>query len=344
VRWWGAQVDFRYLLLQSLRQLISLKAASARAGAAGAGGDLMGGHTAPVMALLMKQCDSEEESVRSLVAECLGRLALIAPVEVLPKLKELVGSARPETRATAVNALKFTITDHAPVAELAGCIEDFLRLLTDESILVRKAALTTLNSATHTKAALVRPALGTDWLLPCLYGETAYKKELVRTVNLGPFQHKVDDGAELRKLALACMDTLLDRAGDRLDMPIFLTHVQARLSDELDDIIQAAYQVLAKLAVRDPACVREVLDTLSEPLGAVLNKKHKESASPQDIERHNELLRTAMVTVVALRRMHDANTCHKFAAMVDAISQDAKLRALLEAVSSEGDASSAIQP
>ncbi|KAJ1494651.1 hypothetical protein T484DRAFT_1765041, partial [Baffinella frigidus] len=68
----------------------------------------------------------------------------------------------------------------------------------------------------------------------------------------------VDDGAELRKLALACMDTLLDKAGDRLDTPVFLQHVEARLSDELDDIMQAAFQQLAKLAVRDPACVREV--------------------------------------------------------------------------------------
>jgi hypothetical protein len=85
-----------------------------------------------------------------------------------------------------------------------------------------------------------------------------YKKDMVRTVSLGPFQHKVDDGAELRKLALACMDTLLDKCADMLGTPAFLQHVQDRLSDELDDIKQTAYQLLSKLALREPHCVREV--------------------------------------------------------------------------------------
>jgi cullin-associated NEDD8-dissociated protein 1 len=50
---------------------------------------------------------------------------------------------------------------------------------------VRRAALITLNSATHNKPGLIRPLLATEWLLPTLYGEMTYKKELVRTVNLG---------------------------------------------------------------------------------------------------------------------------------------------------------------
>eukprot|EP00960_Hanusia_phi_P075696 768456-Hanusia_phi.AAC.7 len=85
-----------------------------------------------------------------------------------------------------------------------------------------------------------------------------------------------------------------------------------RLSDELDDIKQAAYQMLCKLAVREPFFVREVLDTLADPLKNVLNKKTKDNASPQDVERHNELQRSAMITVATLNKMHDSNTCHKF--------------------------------
>jgi len=270
------------------------------------------------------------------VAECLGRLGLISPGAVLPRLQELVRATQGLTRATAVYALKFTITDKAPMAELSGCIADFLALLQDGEIVVRKAALTALNSAAHNKPQLIRPVLASDWLLPALYGETAYKKELVRTVNLGPFQHKVDDGAELRKLALACMDTLLDKSADRLDTSLFLQHLQARLGDELDDIKQAAYQLLSKLAVREPFCVREVLDAVSEPLQVVLNKRPKESASPQDIERHNELQRSAIQTVVVLQRMPDTATCLKFQAMYDAILQDAKLRPLIDAVSADG--------
>ena len=92
----------------------------------------------------------------------------------------------------------------------------------------------------------------------CDAGETVYKPELVRTVNLGPFQHKVDDGAELRKLSLACMDTLFDKCADKLDTATFLGHLQERLSDELDDMKQGAYQLLCKLAIHEPFVVREV--------------------------------------------------------------------------------------
>lgn len=328
------QAEHRYLLLQSLRQLITLKS---QTGAAGAGD--MGGHVGTIMQLLLAQCADEEEGVRSMVAECLGRLAVILPGGVLPLLKGQCTSDNVFTRATAVYALKFTITDHAPMAELGSCINDFLLLLKDPEIIVRRAALTTLNSATHNKPSLIRPLMGSDWLLPTLYGETVYKKDLVRTVNLGPFQHKVDDGAELRKLALACMDTIQDKCSEMLDTPNFLHHVQERLSDELDDIKQAAYQLLSKLAAREPHCVREVLDQISEPLNALLIKKAKENASPQEIERLNELQRTAMMAVVHLHLMEESHTCHKFSQMYEGLNGDTKLRLLLESVTAEVEAS-----
>jgi len=328
------KAEYRYLLLQSLRQLLTLKASQ---GAGGAG--QMADHVGSIMGLLIGQCAAEEEGERSMVAECLGRLAVLFPGVVLPQLRTQVSSESPKTRATAVYALKFTITDHAPMTELSQCITDFLLLLKDSDTAVRRAALTSLNSATHNKPSLIRPLMGSDWLMPTLYGETVYKKDMVRTVNLGPFQHKVDDGAELRKLALACMDTLLDKCPEMLGTPAFLHHVQDRLSDELDDIKQAAYQLLSKLAVREPHCVREVLDSISEPLNIVLSKKAKENASPQDIERQNDLQRTAMMTVVVLHKMQDSHTCLKFQQMYDGMQGDAKLRSLLESVTADSEGS-----
>ncbi len=98
-------------------------------------------------------------------------------------------------RASAVYALKFTITENAPLAQLKDCIGSFLALLKDPEIVVRRAALITLNSATHNKPALIRPLLSSDWLLPTLYGEMVYKKELVRTVNLGMLAQLCDRSA-----------------------------------------------------------------------------------------------------------------------------------------------------
>lgn len=77
---------------------------------------------------------------------------------------------------------------------------------------VRRLALSALNSAARTKASLIRDHLQT--LLPTLYQETVIKPDLIRTVQMGPWTHKVDDGLEARKTAYETLYTLV-----RFDQP-----------------------------------------------------------------------------------------------------------------------------
>ncbi len=46
-------------------------------------------------------------------------------------------------------------------------------------------------------------------LLPNLYKETVVNPDLIRTVQMGPWTHKVDDGLEARKTAYETMYTLV---------------------------------------------------------------------------------------------------------------------------------------
>ena len=56
-----------------------------------------------------------------------------------------------------------------------------------------------------------------------------YNVVVRREVDLGPFKHKIDDGLELRKAAFECMDVLLDRCKDCINMGQFITHLEQGL-------------------------------------------------------------------------------------------------------------------
>ena len=72
---------------------------------------------------------------------------------------------------------------------------------------VRRLALSALNSAARTKPHFIREHLPS--ILPALYSETTIKPDLIRTVQMGPWTHKVDDGLETRKTAYETLYTLV---------------------------------------------------------------------------------------------------------------------------------------
>ncbi len=100
-----------------------------------------------------------------------------------------------------------------------------------------------LSSAAHSKAALVAEHL--PGVMPRVYAQTVVNAALIRTVDLGPFKHKIDDGLELRKAAFECMDVLLDACAERLDMPAFIAHLESGLKVPATPLFSAPCRGLA---------------------------------------------------------------------------------------------------
>jgi len=290
---------------------------------------------------LFEFAERDEEGVRNVVAECLGKLAAVAPDAVVPQLEARLAHASPLTRAAVVNSLRFTLTEYAgglPIpAVLLGSLRKFLATLQDADLKVRRGALLALNCVSHNKPAAVRELLAE--LLPMLYEETRKKPELVHQVDLGPFKHTVDDGLELRKAAFETMDTLLDGCPDRLELAQFIVHLVDGLKDD-HDIRLLCHIMLRKLCGTpgSAAVVVASLDQVVEPLRSTICATLKDNAVKQQIERHEEIVTSGMRTVRALEKLPDAESCVKFEEFVRATLKGGKLADKYAAVCAEDDA------
>ncbi|EEH53166.1 uncharacterized protein MICPUCDRAFT_5179, partial [Micromonas pusilla CCMP1545] len=255
-----------------------------------------------ILDVLFKNAGSDEEGVRNVTAECLGRLAARRPTRLLPELTSRLDPAlHPDasTRVTAVTAVKHLARAVAKRKDavlsalvapcLASCVVGPNAALSDEDVGVRRvlrAAAQTLSAAAHADATLVTPSLPDA--LPALIAKTEILKDLVRVVDLGPFKHTVDDGLDLRKAAFECLDTLLDAclhptknagAMTRLGAAAgYLDALTSGLGDQYD-VKMVAHAVLVKLcrgdAKRD---ARERLAALCEPMKKTLTAKLKSDA------------------------------------------------------------------
>jgi cullin-associated NEDD8-dissociated protein 1 len=287
---------------------------------------------------LIKHCECKEEGTRNVVAECLGKLTLLDPETLMPKLQGYLECPSPLARSTVVTAIKFTITDKPQAIDglLKDCLGKFLNALQDSDINVRRVALVTFNSAAHNKPSLVRDLLlpastNTDGtkessdqmevtqnasLIRYLYNETKIRKELIREVEMGPFKHTVDDGLDLRKAAFECMYTLLDSCLDRIDIFEFLNHVEDGLKDHYD-IKMLTYLMLVRLSTLCPNALLQRLDRLIEPLKNTCLQKVKSNAVKQEYEKNDELKRSALRALAALLNISDSE---KNALMRDFVS------------------------
>ncbi|RXW15834.1 hypothetical protein EST38_g10023 [Candolleomyces aberdarensis] len=268
---------------------------------------------------LFANSQNAEEATRNVAAACLGKLATTQPSKYLPQLHAKIRDTSPATRATVVSAIRYTFADASQSYDelLSPLLVDFLSLMVDDDLTVRRLAISSLNSAARTKPHLVRDHLKS--LLPNLYKETDVNPDLVRTVQMGPWTHKVDDGLETRKTAYETMYTLLDTCLAKLDLHVFLSRVLPGLSDDSDEIKVISHMMLFRLSQVAPTAVSQRLDEATPQLektmkGATVTK----DTVKQDLERAAELQRSALRAIAALSKV-GAGVSPKFDAFVEEI-------------------------
>ena len=282
----------RYLALQSVKEVVSAPNVSS---------EILASLWAPLFA----SCEASDEGVRNVAADCVGQLAAREPATYLPQLQQRLHAANASTRATAVAAVRFTLSTQQHLegehALLSPVVADVCALVHDANLDVRRVALSSLNSAMRTRPQLVREHLAT--LVPELYAQTAIDTSLVRIVDLGPFKHRIDDGLESRKTAFECLHTLLDTCLTQLALDDFVQHVLRGVTDDADEIKKLAYLMLARLVELAPAAVSPRLDETVPAFQQTLQAKLKDTAVKQEVERLEDVQKAAVRCLAALSKL-----------------------------------------
>ncbi|KDQ17665.1 hypothetical protein BOTBODRAFT_172104 [Botryobasidium botryosum FD-172 SS1] len=262
---------------------------------------------------LFENSNNSEESTRNVAAACLGKLTTTNPSAYLPQLQARLRDPSPAIRATVVSAIRYTLADTTQSYDdlLSPLIIEFLTLVQDTDLTVKRLALSSLNAAARNKPHLIRDHLVT--IMPLLYAETAVRPDLIRIVEMGPWKHKVDDGLEARKSAYETMYTILDTCISKVDLHEFFTHVLRGLSDSADEIKVLCHMMLFRLSQVAPTTVSQRLDDASPDLeesvkGAAVTK----DTVKQDLERGAELQRSALRAVAALSKISSPAVSPRF--------------------------------
>jgi cullin-associated NEDD8-dissociated protein 1 len=302
-----------------------------------------------IVPTLVKHGSDDEEGVRTMVAECIGLLTCLHPESMLPKLLELqeqhcdisapggmIADGDDDSKKNALvswsiaTSVKLSIAGKVNASQLSVFMPKFVKMLKQEEIGVRNAALLMTYAASHHMPKIVASLLQ-DSIMPSLYEISNLKLE--RKVDLGPFTHKVDDALPLRKSALSIFATCLESLPGSLDINDFIPILVKALGDA-EDIQLHAHQIVISMCSSQPTHLLASIESFVEPLEKNLNRKPGQKVGTE-LERLNDWIKSALRVVLALSKLEGAMNVRAFADFVNRSQNNSKFAAMIESLQHE---------
>lgn len=279
----GQSGSRQYLLLQSVKEILQQVSSSEMD---------IAGYLPQIWTHLLNASESEDN--KAIVAECIGRLVIIAPQTFVPKLQSLLQDSSQQLRAISIQGLRYTLPESNDAFDAIikeQLVPILITVLQDKELEIRRLAMTALNSAAHNKPDLILGQL--SQLLPHVMKESMKNQSLIREVQMGPFKHTVDDGLEVRKSAYETLYALMETAFSRLDIIQLYDRIIDGLRDDTD-IRGLCNLMLSKLVYLAPEETTRRLDAIAAAFRGTLSTKLKENAVKQEIEKQNEANRSVL--------------------------------------------------
>ncbi|GKY96499.1 hypothetical protein MPSEU_000609500 [Mayamaea pseudoterrestris] len=332
----------QYLLLSALREFIQCSSRVSN-------GVSLASSVQMILIPLEKYCGTEEESVRTMVAECMGSLSCVQPETMLSKLADIqrshasfsapdgylpeddeVSKKNSHVCWTVATCVKLAIAGKVDSSQLTVHMPTYVQLLKQKELGVRHAALLMVYAAAKAMPKTISSLLQGE-IVPALYEISDLKLE--RKVDLGPFTHKVDDALPLRKVTLSIFATCLETLPQSMDVPGFIPILIKALADA-EDIQLHAHQVVISMISQHPTYIAASIDTFVEPLEKTLNKKPGQKAGTE-LERLNDWIKSAVRVILALQSLEGTMNSRVFADFVGRVKGNAKFQTIIESLQEE---------
>ena len=203
--------------------------------------------------LLTEHSRNEDEQIRNLVSESLGRLYIVYSNVMSLDIEKSFKSTNPLERATIARSFKYAGAKDTDPMDLETALEFLLKLVGDQDLNVKRNALESINAIVHNQPTVVRGDV--QLLHKMAISETAIKPELITEVDLGPFKHKVDEGIPIRKAAYALLDTMVEKMPEKSDLS-HITEVSIKgLDDSAEECMIICLHVIGRLINCSPTIV-----------------------------------------------------------------------------------------
>jgi len=145
------------------------------------------------------------------VSESIGKLFITHPELISAPLEQALLSNNQRTVATCARSFKFSAHNNKNPQYFQPFIKILIHLVKQHDLAVKKNSLQSLSQIVFNNNLKVLLKDKIEEVVLITLQETPIKKELIITVDLGPFKHTVDNGAQIRKAAFGLLENISEK-------------------------------------------------------------------------------------------------------------------------------------
>lgn len=197
-------------------------------------------------------------------------------------------------------------------------IENMLKYLSILNLELKQAIVSTLLTGIYSKSVSLAGTIN-DVMLPRIYDELSAKEEFKKVIPMGPYKYVVDEGLEVRKLSYELISAIISVDTDKIESEqscvnhprMFEVLLVKGLNDSEGDIVNLTVLNLLQLIQNDESILVKITNQhdLIASLTKVINKKLRSKASTQELESHENTLRSVIkLSKVINRALSNSNS------------------------------------